>query len=150
MKQALLNPATRRGMAPCFERRTRRRLARPRIAAAVALPALLLAAFAAVAAPPAGRYDATLCVRNAAQPPSCGPADVDVRPGGQVRVQVSDIVYRLRVKGSQAAVVVTQGSMRIDEFDTGAHWAGTSLRFADDEKQVRYEVQVGQPKRASK
>ena len=137
-------------MALRFERRTQRRLARLRVAIGFALPALVLAASAAVATPLAGRYEATLCVRNAAQTPSCGPADVDVRPGGQVRVQVSDIVYRLRVKGSQAAVVVTQGQMQIDEFDTAAEWAGTSLHFADDEKQVRYEVQVGQPKRASK
>ena len=67
-----------------------------------------------------------------------------------MRVQVSDIVYRLRVLPGQAAVVVTQGAMQIDEFDTGAEWAGASLRFADTQKSVRYEVQMGRPKRAPK
>ena len=133
-----------------FERRRPHRWARPRIAVGWALPALALAASAAIAAPLAGHYEATLCVHNAAQTPSCGPADVDVRPGGRVRVQVSDIVYRLRVKGGHAAVVVTQGAMQIDEFDTGAEWAGASLRFADTEKRLRYEVQVGPLRRAPK
>lgn len=104
----------------------------------------------AAAAPTVGRYDATLCVSQAAQAPSCGPAEVDVRPGGNVRVQVSDIVYRLRVRTGHAAVVVTQGVMQIDEFDAGAEWAGTSLRFVDADKQVHYEVQVGQPRRTTK
>ena len=116
---------------------------------AIAL-AMATGAFAAVAAPavPApGRYDATLCVSSAAQAPSCGPAEVEVRPGGHVRVQVSDIVYRLRVGSGQAAVVVTQGAMQIDEFDTGAAWAGGSLRFADPQKRVGYEVQLGPSKR---
>lgn len=114
--------------------------------------ALALACFAvaAGAAPAAGRYEATLCVSNAARAPSCGPAEVDVRPGGNVRVQVSDIVYRLRVRTGQAAVVVTQGAMQIDEFHAGAEWAGTSLRFADEEKQVRYEVRVGPLRRTPK
>ena len=117
---------------------------------ALATTAHALAVGAAPAAPATGRYDATLCVSSAAQAPSCGPAELDVRPGGHVRVQVSDIVYRLRVLSGQAAVVVTQGAMQIDEFDTGAEWAGTSLRFADDEKRVRYEVQVGPLKRTAK
>jgi hypothetical protein len=65
-------------------------------------------------------------------------------------VQVSDIVYRLHVKGSHAAVVVTQGAMQLDEFDTGAEWTGASLHFADTEKRLRYEVQVGSPRRAPK
>ena len=118
--------------------------------AKLAAGALILAASAATASPHAGHYDATLCVRNAAQAPNCGPADLDVRPGGHVLVRVSDVVYRLRVRGSRSAVVITQGSMQLDEFDTAAAWAGTSLRFVDDEKQVRYEVQVGRPRRATK
>jgi hypothetical protein len=48
----------------------------------------------------------------------------------------------LRVKGHQAAVVVTQGSVQIDRLGSGAEWSGASLRF-DDDKRVRYEVQVG-------
>mgnify|MGYP001599246199 FL=1 len=112
--------------------------------------ALMLAASATTASPHAGHYDATLCVRNATQAPNCGPADVDVRAGGHVLVRVSDVVYRLRVRGSRSEVVITQGSMQLDEFNTGAEWVGTSLRFADDEKQVRYEVQVGAQKRTAK
>ncbi|MEO7009785.1 MAG: hypothetical protein ABI156_11615, partial [Caldimonas sp.] len=57
----------------------------------LAAGALILAASAATASPHAGRYDATLCVRNATQAPNCGPADVDVRPGGHVQVRVSDV-----------------------------------------------------------
>lgn len=92
--------------------------------------------------PAAGRYAATLCVTSAAQAPNCGPAELRVR-GPDVVLQVADIVWRLRVKGRQAAVVVTQGSVQIDEFDAGAEWSGASLRFADDDKQLRYEVQLG-------
>ena len=120
------------------------------LATTMALATTAFAVRAAPAVPAAGRYDATLCVNSAAQAPSCGPAELDVRPGGHVRVQVSDITYRLRVLSGKAAVVVTQGAMQIDEFDTGAEWAGTSLRFADDEKRVRYEVKVGPLKRTAK
>ena len=115
----------------------------------VAMTLLSFAASAAAAAPATGRYAATLCVSNAAQAPSCGPAELDVRPDGHVHVQVSDIVYRLRIKAGPAEVVVTQGTMQIDEFDTVAEWDGSSLRFADDERRLRYEVQIGAPKRSS-
>jgi len=105
---------------------------------------------AAIAAPAPGRYDATLCVSSAALASSCGPAEVDVRASGAVWVQVSDIVYRLRIGPGQAIVIVTQGTMQIDEFDAGAEWSGSALRFADADKQVRYEVQVGAPRPALK
>ena len=114
-----------------------------------ALAAGLVAA-TAVAAPAPGRYDATLCVSSAALATSCGPAEVDVRSSGAVSVQVSDIVYRLRVSTAPSVVVVTQGTMQIDEFDAGAQWSGSSLRFADADKQVRYEVQVGPARAAPK
>jgi hypothetical protein len=113
-----------------------------------AITAVCASSAAAQAAPAAGRYEATLCVSSASLAPSCGPAQVDVRPGGSVLVQVSDIVYRLRIRTGQAAVVVTQGTMQIDEFDAGAEWNGSSLRFADVDKNVRYEVQVGGARRA--
>jgi len=92
--------------------------------------------------PAAGRYAATLCVTSAAQAPNCGPAELSVR-GPDVVLQVADIVWRLRLTGRQAAVVVTQGSVQIDEFDAGAEWSGASLRFDDDDKRIRYEVQLG-------
>src|SRR6187455_1205093 len=74
----------------------------------------------AIAAPAPGRYDATLCVSSAALASSCGPAEVDVRSSGAVWVQVSDIVYRLRISPAQSVAVVTQGTMQIDEFDASA------------------------------
>jgi len=98
-------------------------------------------------APAAGRYEATLCVANAAQAPSCGPAVAEVRVGGAVDVRVSDIVYRLAVSNGTSIVVVTQGQMMIDAFDTGPQWAGRSLRFVDTEKQVRYELELGAARR---
>ena len=121
-------------------------------ATAWAAAALLCGAATAapLTGPAVGRYDATLCVTSGAHAPSCGPADVDVRPGGSVSVQVSDIVYRLRVRTGQAAVVVTQGTMQIDEFDAGAEWSEGSLRFADADKNVRYDVQIGGIRRAPK
>lgn len=130
---------------------TVRRVAPPRPVLGVALALGLVASGTATAALPAtGRYEGTLCVSNAGQPRSCGPADVDVRPGGDVRVRVSDIVYRLQLRAGQAAVVVMHGAMQVDEFDAGAEWAGSALRFADDEKRVRYEIRVGAPKPAPK
>jgi len=93
--------------------------------------------------PATGRYAATLCVTNAAQPPSCGPAEAEVRRAGAVDVRVSDIVYRLATSGNAAVVVVTQGQMMIDVFDTGPQWSGRSLSFVDAEKQVRYRLDLG-------
>jgi len=125
----------------------------PRLLAAIGRCAVWVAgilALPAVAAPAPGRYDATLCVSSAALAASCGPAEVDVRASGAVWVQVSDIVYRLRISPGQAVVVVTQGTMQIDEFDAGAEWSGSSLLFADADKQVRYEVQVGSPRATPK
>lgn len=110
------------------------------------------AASAAATPPAAGRYAATLCVANATQPRSCGPAEAEVRDGGAVDVRVSDIVYRLATAGNAAVVVVTQGQMMIDAFDTGPQWVGHSLSFVDAEKQVRYELELGapNPRRAGK
>ncbi len=68
-----------------------------------------------------------------------------MRPGGTLRVQVSDIAYTVHVRPRQAAVVVMHGAMQIDEFLTDARWDGSALRFADADKQVRYEVRVGAP-----
>lgn len=111
---------------------------------AVALPA-------AAALPAAGRYDGQLCVATGDAPAGCGAAIVDVRPGGRLRVQVSDIVYRLELHSSQVDVVLTQGSMQLDEFTAHCDWnsadrQGATLRFVDTDKNARYEVRVGAPK----
>ena len=102
------------------------------------------------AAPAPGRYEATLCVSHADETASCGAAELDVGSSGNVRIQVSDIVYRLRLRTGSSAVVVMHGAMQIDEFATGAEWAGASLRFTDAEKRVRYEVKVGAARRAAR
>ena len=89
-------------------------------------------------------------MRNADAAPNCGPAELSVRPDGQVRLQVSDIIYDLVLRGGLAAVVVTQGSVTLDEFDAPAEWAGPALRFVDAQKRLRYEVQLGAPRQAAR
>jgi hypothetical protein len=112
-------------------------------AGAASSPTRAGTASAAAAVPVMGRYAATLCVVNAGQPANCGPAEAQVRRGGAVDVRVSDIVYRLARSGNAAVVVVTQGQMMIDVFDTGPQWSGRSLSFVDVEKQVRYQLELG-------
>ena len=102
---------------------------------------------AAAAAPAAGSYESQLCVTLAAQAPACGPAQVRLA-GARVQVQVSDIVYRLQLKSSQADVALMHGSMQIDEFTASYEWVGPVLQFADAAKQTHYEVQLGERLRA--
>jgi len=116
----------------------------------VALSALLFAGGAcAQAAPAAGSYAARLCVTLSAQPPTCGPAQAQLA-GRSVQVRVSDIVYRLQLKSSQAEVALMHGSMQIDEFTAPYEWVGTALQFSDPDKQTRYEVQFGERRAAAK
>ena len=116
-----------------------------------ALIALLAAAGAAGAAPAApGRYDAQLCV--ATQPgaaPTCGAAEVEVT-AARISVRVADIVYRLALRPAQLDVETMHGKMQIDEFSAAYLWDGTTLRFSDADKDVRYEVRVGVRKGASR
>ena len=77
---------------------------------------LLTLGTAASAAPVAGHYGAELCVTQAEQSPNCGPAQARLDRGGRVQVRVSDIVYRLQLRSSQAEVLLMHGSMQIDEF----------------------------------
>ena len=35
------------------------------------------------------------------------------------------------------------GAMQIDEFSAAYLWEGTTLRFSDADKDVRYEVRIG-------
>jgi hypothetical protein len=103
----------------------------------------------AYAAPAVGRYEARLCVGTSEAEPTCGPADVDWRSSQQVRVQVSDIVYRLKLHSSQLDVVLMQGSMQLDEFSADYAWQGDTLQFADRAKGARYELQLGNRKKAA-
>ena len=103
------------------------------------LLALPIAAWAAGPAP--GRYQATLCVTpSASAPPSCGPAELEVRSGARAEVRVADIVYRLHLRPAQVDVVTLQGRMQIDEFSAEYAWADGVLSFVDADKQARYEV----------
>ena len=116
--------------------------------------ALLLAGLVpASAAPAAGAYGATLCVTQAGQPPSCGPAEL-LLSARRIEVRVDDIAYRLALptqRGSNRLdALVMHGTMQIDEFNGPFEWAGQALRFEDSAKQTRYEVQLGEPQRAVK
>lgn len=103
-----------------------------------------LAASAAGADTPAlGRYGGQLCVTVAsATAASCGPAEVDVLRDRELRVRISDIVYRLKLNSSQVEVVLMHGSMQIDEFVAAYDWAGTALQFDDLDKRTRYELRL--------
>lgn len=111
---------------------------------AAALAATLVAGGARAAVsegrPSTGRHSAQLCVATSEAPPSCGPAQVDLRRNGAARVQVDDVVYRLQMHSSQVEVVLMHGAMQIDEFTVPYEWVGRSLQFKDDERHVRYEV----------
>jgi hypothetical protein len=64
---------------------------------------------------------------------------------GELRVQVVDFVYQLVQDGPQPAVILNHGAMQVDAFPTRPTWTGNAVRFDDDEKRVRYEVQVSAP-----
>jgi hypothetical protein len=72
--------------------------------------------------------------------PVCGPAQVEWVNRGRARVRISDVVYVLRLRDRQVDVVLKQGAMQIDGFSANREWHGTTLRFADPDKDVRYEV----------
>jgi hypothetical protein len=103
-----------------------------------------LALAPAHAAPPAGRYDARLCVATRAGAPECGPARVELRNARQALVRVSDLLYSLTLKSSQVEVVLKHGAMQIDGFTAAYEWKGSALHFVDADKGVRYEVQLGE------
>jgi hypothetical protein len=107
-----------------------------------ALIALLAAGAGAAPAGPV-RYDAQLCV--ATRPgaaPTCGAAEVEVT-AARISVRVADIVYRLALRTAQLDVETMHGQMQIDEFSAAYDWDGTTLRFSDAAKAVRYEVRIG-------
>jgi hypothetical protein len=116
-----------------------------------ALIARAAGAAAAVAAPaPPGRYDAELCVATTPQAaPTCGAADVEVT-AARINVRVADIVYRLALRTAQLDVETMHGAMQIDEFSAPYDWEGTTLRFSDAAKDVRYEVRIGSRRTAGR
>jgi hypothetical protein len=122
---------------------------RSRLAAVVALlGACALPASAAPSTPAPGRYEARLCTaRLDGAAPDCGPAEAELHRGGRMRVQVSDIVYRLELRSSQVDVVLMHGTMQIDEFTAPCEWVGPTLRFTDAQKGLRYELWLGNRRR---
>jgi hypothetical protein len=126
-----------------------------RLRTSCATVALLLLAGPALAsaAPAAGAYGATLCVTQALQPPSCGPAEV-LLSARRIDVRVDDIAYRLVLPTQRGSArldaLVMHGTMQIDEFNGPFEWAGKALRFEDSAKQTHYEVQLGERQHAPK
>ena len=116
-----------------------------RTGAALIASLALIAGAAASAAPAApGRYEGELCVATRPDaPPSCGAADVEVARGPVVVVRVADIVYRLALGTGRLDLQTMHGRMEIDEFSAAYSWRGTTLRFQDPDKDVRYEVRIG-------
>ncbi|MEO8310892.1 MAG: hypothetical protein ABI520_06940 [Caldimonas sp.] len=108
-----------------------------------ALLALLTAAGAGATPAAPGRYDGELCVATRPQAaPDCGAAEVEVA-AARISVRVADIVYRLALKPARLDVETMHGRMQIDEFSAAYDWQGTTLRFSDADKNVRYEVRIG-------
>ena len=102
---------------------------------------------AAAAAPAPGRYEGELCVATRPEAaPSCGAADVEIAAGPVVVVRVADIVYRLALRPERLDLETMHGLMEIDEFSAAYLWDGSTLRFHDPDKDVRYEIRVGAPK----
>jgi hypothetical protein len=95
------------------------------------------------APPPAGLYDAQMCVGVGAAPLSCGPVTAQVGSAGQTLVRINDIAYRLQVHADQLGVTLMHGTMQIDGFFARYQWQGSNLRFIDPEKATRYELKLG-------
>ncbi|HMO47690.1 MAG TPA: hypothetical protein PKB14_16885 [Rubrivivax sp.] len=93
--------------------------------------------------PPAGRYDAVLCVSVGAAPADCGPVSADIGGAGQALVRVSDIAYRLERSGEQLGVSLFHGTMQVDGFFAPYQWSGQRLQFSDPDKPTRYELTLG-------
>ena len=115
--------------------------ARPICAALLlALAAGGLAAAPPPARPEPGRHAAELCVATLPKPASCGPAQVDLRADGSLRMRVDDIVYNLKLHSSQVDVIVMHHVVQIDEFTAPYEWLGPTLQFVDNERRSRYEL----------
>jgi hypothetical protein len=95
---------------------------------------------AAAPPPAAGRYAAQLCVTVAGAEPACGPAEIDWIDRHRARLRISDVVYALRLRAGQIDVVLKHGAMQIDGFTAVHEWEDMALRFADPDKNVRYEI----------
>jgi hypothetical protein len=93
--------------------------------------------------PPAGHYDAVMCVAVGGAQASCGPVTADLGGAGQALVRISDIAYRLEVYAEKLGVTLFHGTMQIDGFFAPYQWNGNHLQFSDPEKGTRYELKLG-------
>ena len=101
------------------------------------------------ARPTAGRHAAELCVATTPAPPSCGPAQADLRGDGSLRLRIDDIEYRLQLHSSQVDVVLMHGAVQIDEFTVPYEWVGSALQF-NDERSARYEIRFPERKQVKR
>jgi len=107
---------------------------------ALACCAALAAAATPSSLPATGRHTVQLCVATSAAPPSCGPAQADWHADGSLRVRVDDVVYNMRLRSSQAEIVVMHNVVQIDELVVPYEWVGSTLQFSDDDRHSRYEI----------
>jgi hypothetical protein len=124
-----------------------RAAARPIVAALLASAVGGLAVAAPPSRPDVGRPAAEHCVATMPMPPSCGPAQVDLRADGSLRMRVDDIVYNLKLHSSQVDVIVMHHVVQIDEFTAPYEWLGPTLQFVDNDRRSRYEVRFSSAKR---
>ena len=120
-----------------------RRAAR-RIAVALLALATGCACATTLTRPEAGRHAAEFCVATLPKPPSCGPAQADLRADGTLRVRIDDIVYNIKLNSSQVDVVVMHNAVQIDEFTAPYEWLGNTLQFKDDDRKSVYEIRFKQ------
>lgn len=104
---------------------------------------------AAASLPAAGVYAARFCSAGPAPARGselqCSDAEVEIA-AGRVRVQVYDLVYRIQFNTDELDLTLSQGPTQVDAFSAPYRWSRGTLGFADTEKGVRYEVQLGAPR----
>ncbi|MBC7992575.1 MAG: hypothetical protein H7Z15_04960 [Rhizobacter sp.] len=97
---------------------------------------------APLGAPPAGPYDARLCVTVASQAPNCGPAQAQISADGGLRVRIHDIAYHLSFEQGALLGITTHGNMQVADFVSSYRWAGTTLMFGDGPRGLQFELQL--------
>ena len=112
-----------------------------------ALVAVVAGGSNAASPPPlnAGLHAAELCVATLPRPASCGPAKVELRADGSMRLRIDDIAYTLTLHSSQVDVIVMHNIVQIDGFSAPYEWLGRTLQFVDGERRARYEVRFPPP-----
>ncbi len=97
---------------------------------------------ATTGAPPAGPYDARLCVAVSTQAANCGPAEALVGADGGLRVRIHDIAYHLSFEQGALLGITTHGNMQVADFVSSYRWAGTTLMFGDGPRGLQFELQL--------